>query len=152
MSWGMCTIPLRIVFMEVNLGGWLQQILCKSKGLFVSCTCVYECIAQKHPLFSDALATRFCFMFAYICIFSRTHIYMLPRLQLNEKQLFESSGKFLELKTLMAALSAKKHRVLLFSQMTRVLDILGKDFKHTHMHTRTCTHAHIHIHTPVRTH
>ncbi len=74
----MCTIPLRIVFMEVNLGGWLQQILCKSKGLFVSCTCVYECIAQKHPLFSDALATRFCFMFAYICIFSRTHIYM-PR-------------------------------------------------------------------------
>ncbi len=54
----------------------------------------------------------------------------LQQLRLSDEQLFESAGKFRHLKTLLSELHAGGHRVLLFSQMTRMLDILEAFMTH----------------------
>lgn len=48
----------------------------------------------------------------------------LKHLILTKDKLFESSGKFLELKRLLPRLKSEGHRVVLFSQFTMLLDVL----------------------------
>eukprot|EP01103_Thecamoeba_quadrilineata_P010717 TRINITY_DN2391_c0_g1_i1.p1 TRINITY_DN2391_c0_g1~~TRINITY_DN2391_c0_g1_i1.p1 ORF type:complete len:873 (+),score=175.38 TRINITY_DN2391_c0_g1_i1:46-2664(+) len=43
---------------------------------------------------------------------------------LTNEQLFECSGKFMALKEMLSSLFSENHRILLFSQMTRIMDIL----------------------------
>jgi len=55
---------------------------------------------------------------------------LLSDLQLSEEQLFSSSAKLIHLKKLLKDLKKNGSRVLLFSQMTKVLDILEKFLDH----------------------
>lgn len=54
----------------------------------------------------------------------------LRKYKLKEEQLFNSSGKILTLKTLLLKLKQDGNRVIIFSQMTKVLDILELFLKH----------------------
>jgi SNF2 family DNA or RNA helicase len=50
---------------------------------------------------------------------------MLAPFLLSDAQVFEISGKMAKLKEVLASLKAEGHRVLLFSQMTKMMNILG---------------------------
>jgi SWI/SNF-related matrix-associated actin-dependent regulator 1 of chromatin subfamily A len=55
---------------------------------------------------------------------------LLSGLKLSDEQLFESAAKMIKLRKLLKELKANGNRVLLFSQMTKVLDILELFLEH----------------------
>jgi SNF2 family DNA or RNA helicase len=56
------------------------------------------------------------------------------------RQLLENSGKLLLLDKMMAKLNAQGHRVLIYSQFTRMLDIL-EDWLHLKVQNWSCSYS-----------
>lgn len=60
-----------------------------------------------------------------LCRERQAYIPKLKNFLLSDDKLFDDAGKLNKLKTMLPELKEEGHRVLIFSQMTKMLDILG---------------------------